>query len=240
MKTFNRLISLTALSLLSCHTYAGDEKLVENPSNGPLKDSFVVSYTVDDFKDEVEEANILFIPKDYRQQAAFFFRCRPFFTNLSVQFLEEANNLKDSDGELANASKKFAKHGYIYDTKHDLEIVTKGDSESMDISVGGQNNHLSKLFKTDIEKSPGLLGMSFHFTFNYTEMPDFRRAKNSSEAEDAFALLTQAFKQHTPLIFKLDGRNAQDRTFTLDIPRMQKFVPQEVIEFCISKRQLND
>ncbi|MEA3405353.1 MAG: hypothetical protein U9R28_06395 [Pseudomonadota bacterium] len=240
MKTFKKLVGLISLSLLCSQAWAGDEKLIENPSNGLLKDSFVVSYTVDDFSDEVEDANILYIPKGYRQQAAFFFRCRPFFTNFSVQFLEQENNLKDDDGELANASKKFAKHGYIYDTKHDLEIITEGDSESMDISVGGQNIHLSKLFKTDIEKSSGLLGMSFHFTFNYIEMPKFRKASNSSEAEDAFELLNRAFKQQSPLVFELDGRNAEDRTFTLDIPRMQNFVPEEVIDFCISKRQLND
>jgi len=231
---------LAGLLTFSFNAQAGEEKLIENPSSGVLKDTFVVSYVYDDFSDKVKDANILFIPADYTTQAAFFMRCRPFFTNFSIEFLEQEANLKDSDGTLENDSPKFAKHGYIYDTEHDLKIKTKGDYENMDISVGGQNAHLTKHFKTDIQKSAGLLGMSFHFTFNYTEMPAFRTVGNTSESKDAHSLLKRALGQQSPLIFELDGRNAPDRTFTLNTQRLNAFAPPEVIDFCISKRQLRD
>ena len=232
---------LTGLLTLSFNASAGEEKLIENPNKNLLKDTFVVSYVYDDFTDKVEDADVLFIPADYQNQAAFFMRCRPFFTNFSVEFLEQENNLKERDGSFKNSSPKYSKHGYIYDTKHDLKIKTDGDSERMEISVGGQNNHLSKHFKTDIPKSSGLLGMSFHFTFNYTEMPSFRKVGNTSESKDAYSLLNRALKQSTPLIFELEGRNKQqDRTFTLDTQRLQRFVPESVIEFCFSDRQLRD
>ncbi len=234
------LLIAFSLLLFSHTSFSGDEKLIENPAQGLLKDSFVVDYRVDDFSDEVKEANILFIPEDYRTQAAFFLRCRPFFTNFSVQFLEQENNLKDADGDLANDSKKFAKHGYIYDTEHDLELFTDKRSESIEVAVGGQNRHLSKLFTTDIEKLPGLLGMSFHFSFNYIEMPSFRAVSNSSDTEEAFALINHALQHNSPLSFEVEGHHGPDRRFRLDIPRMQQFVPIEVIDFCIRKRQLID
>jgi len=241
MKKLTQYLLLASLSSLSFIAHSGEETLTENPSTGLLKDTFVVTYDYDDFSDKVNNADVLFIPADYQTQAAFFLRCRPFFTNFSVEFLERADNLKESDGSYENDSPKFAKHGYIYDTEHDLKIKTDGDSERMDISVGGQNNHLSKHFKTDIKKSAGLLGMSFHFTFNYQEMPSFRSVGNTSEAEDAFTLLNRALKQQTPLIFELGGRNqAQDRMFSLDTKRMKTAVPQNVIDFCFSKRQLRD
>lgn len=238
LSTLLTVVALSGLGLLSLNAQAGEDRLVENPSSDLLKDTFVVSYVYDDFTDKVTDADLLFIPADYQTEAAFFMRCRPFFTNLSIDFLENESNLKSSDGSLENASPNFEKHGYIYDTKHSLTIKTEGSSERMKISVGGQNNHLSKHFKTDIPKTEGLLGMSFHFTFNYIEMPSFRSVGNTSESKDAFKLLNRAFKQQTPMVFELNGRNAKDRTFTLDTKRLQKIAPQRVIDFCFSQRKL--
>lgn len=238
--TFFTLATLSSLFLFSLNAQAGKDNLIENSSSGILKDTFTVSYEYDDFTDEVTNADLLFIPADYQSEAAFFMRCRPFFTNLSVEFLEHESNLKERDGSLENDSAKFEKHGYLYDTKHRLTIKTKNDSERMSVAVGGQNNHLTKHFKTDIPKTAGLLGMSFHFTFNYLEMPSFRSVGNTTESKDAFKLLNRAFKQQTPLQFELDGRNAEDRNFTLNTQRLQKFAPQRVIDFCFRDRKLRD
>lgn len=223
--------------------HAGDYREIEHPPSGTsklIKDSYVVEYSADDFTDKIEEAKVLFIPQDFRSQAAFFLRCRPYYTNFSVQFLEQEDALKNRDGSLTNESAKFAKHGYVYNTKHDLKLISSGNSATIDADVGGQTNHLTQLFKTDVEKTSGLLGMSFHFTFNYTEMPDFRSASNTSAAITTFNILTQAIQSGETLTLQLDGRQAPDRTFILDTQRMRSAVPQEVLEFCLLNRQLID
>ena len=236
-----KTVLLPALLTFSFTIQAGEEKLLENPSDGGLlKDTFAVSYVYDDFSEEIQDANVLFIPADYRSEAAFFMRCRPYFTNFSVEFLEQQTNLANRDGRLENDSPDYAKHGYVYDTKHNLKMTTDHQSKKMAIAVGGQNNHLNRHFESDIEKTPGLLGMSFHVTFNYTEMPAFRPVGNSASAKDVHRLLKRALQRQTPLIFELDGRNAPDRTFTLDTKRMQTFVPPQVIDFCVSNRQLRE
>lgn len=235
-----KILALAFAALYFSPSHAGDYRLVEPPAPAGqlLKDSFVVEYSANDFSDKIDEAKILFIPADYRTQAAFFMRCRPYYTNFSVQYLEQADALKDSSGELENDAEKYAKHGYIYNTDHDLKLTSHAHSENIEVDVGGQNKHLTQLFKTDIPHTPGLLGMSFHFTFNYTEMPDFRSAGNSRDTRATFKLLTQALQQHTPVRFELDGRNAPDRVFELNTQRMTQFVPPEVLEFCLTRRQL--
>ncbi|WP_178861674.1 hypothetical protein [Thiomicrorhabdus cannonii] len=235
-------LSLTALGLWQTPLYAGDYQIIEHPAppGQLLKDSFVVTYSANDFSEKLDEAKVIFIPADFRTQAAFFMRCRPYYTNFSVQYLEQADALKDRDGELANDAEKYAKHGYIYNTEHQLTVSTPDDSERIDVHVGGQNKHLTQLFKTDIAQTAGLLGMSFHFTFNYKEMPDFRVASNDSDTRAVFKLLNNALQKQTPLRFDLDGRNAPDRTFELNAQRMLQIVPPEVLEFCLTRRQLND
>jgi hypothetical protein len=235
-------LSLTALCLWQNPLYAGDYQIIEQPapSGQLLKDSFVINYSADDFSEKLDEAKVIFIPADFRTQAAFFLRCRPYYTNLSVQFLEQADALKDGDGELANDAEKYAKHGYIYNAEHKLKVSTPQDNERLEVHVGGQNKHLTQLFKTDVPQTPGLLGMSFHFTFNYKEMPDFRVASNDSDTRAVFKLLNNALQTQTPLRFELDGRNAPDRTFELNTQRMVQIVPPEVLEFCLTRRQLND
>ncbi|WP_028486801.1 hypothetical protein [Thiomicrorhabdus chilensis] len=229
------------LMSLSFAATAGDYQVIENPpANGLVKDSFVVTYSANDFTDKIDEAKILFIPENFRTQPAFLLRCRPYYTNFSVQFLETEKNLQDSDGTLTNEAASFAKHGYIYNADHDLTISVGDQDESMDILVGGQNKHLTQLFKTDLPKPAGLLGMSFYFTFNYKEMPSFRNAKNNSDTRDAYRLLKTAVQNQQPLILELDGRNAPDRRFTLDSKRLNQAVPPEVIEFCLTGRELID
>lgn len=242
----NRLAKYSTTACFLClfgGAQAGDYREIEHPPSGSgklIKDSYVVEYSADDFTDKIEEAKVLFIPQDFRNQAAFFLRCRPYYTNFSVQFLEQEEALKNSDGSLTNDSAKFTEHGYIYNTKHDLKLTAGDNSKTIEADVGGQNNHLTKLFKTDVEKTPGLLGMSFYFTFNYTEMPDFRSVSNTSEASTAFNTLTQAIKNGETLTLQLDGRRAPDRTFALDTQRMRDAVPQQVLEFCLLNRHLID
>ncbi|WP_373017919.1 hypothetical protein [Thiomicrorhabdus sp.] len=229
---------------LICATFnaaAGEYQEIENPpasAGGFIKDSFVVNYSADDFTDKIDEAKILYIPKDFSTQPAFFFRRRPYYTNFSVQFLEQEDKLKNSDGSLTNVAASFAEHGFVYNAKHDLKVSTGSDSERIKVLLGGQNNHLTKLFKTDVKQSPGLLGMSFYFTFNYQEMPDFRGASNTDDTKDVFKLLNRSLEKQQPLHLQLDGRNAPDRDFELDIKRMQQAVPESVIDFCLSGRKL--
>lgn len=216
---------------------------VENPAKSNqagtfLKDTWVVDYKVDDFTDTVKQATVLYIPQDYRTQKVFFMRCRDFFANFSVQYLDEEKFLKESDGTLPNASPAFVKHGYVYDDKQKLTVKTDSDSVSFDISVGGQNKALSKLFKTDIEKQPGLLGMSFHTSFTYQEMPSFKADTNSSDVKDFFNLLKPALNSQNPLYFKLESSEGHKHSFSLDVKRMNEFVPKQVIDYCFTGRTL--
>lgn len=234
------LLSISLLSL-SGQLTAGEYREVENPPASPadiIKDRFVITYQADDFTDQVEDAQIVYIPKDYRIQAAFFLRCRPYYTNFSVQFLEASDNLKSNDGSLTNEAASFAKHGYVYNAYHDINLQSGDQSESFDLLVGGQNKHLTKLFKTDIPQSPGLLGMSFHWTFNFTEMPSFRSASNTDEAKSAFTLFRSAIKTQQPLNIQVEGRNGPDRTFQLNTRRLQQSAPPEVLDFCLTGRTL--
>ena len=211
---------------------------VENPAGSFLKDTWVVDYKIDDFTDTVKSATILYIPKDYRTEKVFFMRCSDFFSNFSVQYLDEETFLKESDGTLPNASSQFIKHGYVYDDKQKLTVKSGLDSVSFDISVGGQNKALSKLFKTDIEKHPGLLGMSFHTSFTYKEMPSFKADTNSSDIKDFFNLLKPALGGQTPLDFELESDEGHKHTFSLDVKRMNKFVPKQVMDYCFTGRTL--
>ncbi|WP_029407310.1 hypothetical protein [Thiomicrorhabdus sp. Milos-T2] len=107
-----------AIGLSSQAALAGEEQLIENPTKGSpfIKDSWLVTYQTDDFSDKIKEAKVLFIPANFGKQAAIQLRCKPYFTNFSLQYTEQTKNLM-SDNELPNASDKFAKHGYIYDDK---------------------------------------------------------------------------------------------------------------------------
>lgn len=216
---------------------------VEHPAKSSqagtfLKDTWVVDYKTDDFTDAVKQATVLYVPQDYRTQKVFFMRCRDFFSNFSVQYLDDEKFLKESDGNLPNASPAFAKHGYVYDDKQKLTVKTESDSVSFDISVGGQNKALSKLFKTDFEKQPGLLGMSFHTSFTYQEMPSFKADTNSSDVKDFFNLLKPALDSQKPLYFELESSKGHKHSFSLDVKRMNQFVPKQVMDYCFTGRTL--
>jgi hypothetical protein len=225
------------------HASASEYHEVENPAQSNqtdtlLRDTWVVDYKTDDFTDTVTQATVLYIPQDYRTQKAIFMRCNDFFSNLSVQYLDEEKFLKDGDGELPNASPGFAKHGYVYDDKQQLTVKSDSGAVSFDISVGGQNKTLSKLFKTDIEKQPGLLGMSFFTSFTYKEMPSFRADTNSSDAKDFFNLLKPALAGNKPLYFELESDQDHKHSFSLDVKRMNEFVPKQVMDYCFTGRIL--
>ncbi len=238
----NRFFGRTlALLLLSSLTPASAElvKEVENPASGKqfLQDTWVVEYQADAFTEKMEKVKVLYIPKDMQDEAAFFLRCEPFFTNFSIQYTDWEKNLREN-GELPNASAKFAKHGFIYDTEQELEVTVDGDDQEYDISVGGQNKHITKLFKTDQKLQPGQLGMSLFFSFVAAEMPSFRSAETSDEAKDFFKQLNQAINTQKPIQFKLENDRGWQRNFSLDTARMVNAVPQEVLEFCVTKRQI--
>ncbi len=215
-----------------------EKPVTANQTEGFLKDTWVVDYKVDDFSDKVKKATVLYIPQDYRTQKVFFMRCADYYSNFNVQFVDEEKFLKDSDGTLPNASPKFIKHGYVYDDKQKLTVKSATDSVSFDISVGGQNKALSKLFKTDIQKQPGLLGMSFHTSFTYQEMPSFKADTNSSDIEDFFNLLKAGLAGQKPLYFELESDEGHKHSFSLDVKRMNQFVPKQVIDYCFTGRTL--
>lgn len=238
---FNKAIKVFIVTAsLGCSTLAnaGEYKEIEKPANNSdLKDTWLVEYEADDFTDKIEHAKILFIPNNMQDGAAFFFRCQPYYTNFSMQYSEAKQNLLEN-GSLPNASSKFAKHGYIYDTKQDLTVEINGDDETYEISVGGQNNHITKLFKTTEKLQTDQLGMSLFFTFNFTEMPSFRKANSTDEAKDFFSQLNSAIKEKQTIQFSLKNSSGWQREFTLDTHRMLATTPPEVLEFCITNRTI--
>jgi len=235
----NLMIASCLSTLLCTPAYAGDYQEVEKSfqKNELMQDTWVVTYQADDFTDKVEQAKIIYIPADLQTEAIFFMRCEPYFANFSIQYTDWEKNLKE-DGELPNASDKYAKHGFVYDTEQELEISVDGDDEDYDISVGGQTNHITKLFKTDQTLQPGQLGMSLFFSFTFAEMPSFRDAKTSSDARDFFQQLNQAVKTQKPIQFQLENDQGWKRNFQLDTARMVKAVPEEVLGFCLTQRKL--
>ncbi len=240
-KTFPLLLLLPLF--ISSQVNASEYHEVENPvksnqAGGFLKDTWVIDYNVNDFTDTLRQATVLYIPEDYRTQKVFFMRCRDYFSNLSVQYIDEETFLKESNGTLPNASPSFIKHGYVYDDKQKLTVKTDSDSVSFDISVGGQNKALSKLFKTDIEKQPGMLGMSFHTSFTYQEMPSFKADSNSSDVKALFNLLKPALASQNPLYFELESSEGHKHSFSLDVKRMNQFVPKQVMDYCFTGRTL--
>lgn len=243
-----RLMSLTkvtliaSLSLLTSVSFAGNHHQIENPKNlsadGVYKDTWILKYQADDFSDDISNATLLFIPQDYRTEKAYLLRCKDYFANVSVKYIDHEKSLKTPGGALPNASKSFAKHGYVYDTKQSLKVTANDETESYNVSVGGQNRALSKLFKTDIKKEPGMLGMSFHFSFTYREMPAFKADKNSSDTRYFYKQLVTALKNDENIHFDLENDLGHRHQFTLDIKRLNKFVPPEVMEYCFTKREL--
>ena len=243
---FNHSISklkfqfITGLVLSASLTTAyAENQLVENPPKDSkfISNSWVVKYQANDFTDEITSATVLFIPKNYGEQAAIQLRCNPFFTNFSLQYTEQEQNLLD-DGELPNASAKFAKHGYIYDDKQSLKVTVEDDYETYDVSVGGQNKHLTNLFKTENKIQPGLLGMSFFYSFTFKEMPSFRPGKTPDDAQDFFNQINHAVKNGKTVKFTLESEQDLIRKFEWNTQRMNAFVPQEVMDFCLTNRKL--
>lgn len=236
----SRLILIIACTFgFANSSLAASEKIIENPANNSqlLNDTWVVEYEADDFTDKVEKATITFIPKDFTQQAAFIMRCKPFYTNFKLEYVDNTKNLLE-DGELPNASSNFAKHGFIYDSEQQLTVNVDGDKERYNVSVGGQKNYLSKSFKTKQKIQPEQLGMSFFYMFVAQEMPSFRTDNTTDDALDFNTQLKQAFKQQKNIKFTLKSENGWQRKFHLDTTRMLNTIPLEVLKFCVTKRAL--
>lgn len=235
------LLSLITASSLSFakSSYATEEQLIENPSKDSdfIQDSWVVNYQANDFTDKITEAKVLYIPANYGEQAAIQLRCKPFFTNFSLQYTEKSQNLMD-DGELTNDSAKFAKHGYIYDDKQTLKVTVNNDSQNYQVSVGGQKNHPTNLFKTAQKIQPGELGMSFFYSFTFQEMPEFRPGGTPDDARDFFKQINQAVKNRDNIEFTLKTNQGWQRQFSWNTQRMMEFVPVEVMDFCLTNRKL--
>ena len=227
---------LLSTSLTVAHA---ENLLIENPPKESqyISDSWVVKYQANDFTDEISNATVLYIPKNYGKEAAIQLRCKPFFTNFSLQYTEQEKNLLD-DGKLPNASAKFAKHGYIYDDKQSLKVTVKDNYENYNVSVGGQNKHLTNLFKTEKKIQPGLLGMSFFYSFTFKEMPSFRPGETPDDAKDFFKQINQAVKNGQTVKFTLESKQDLVRKFEWNTQRMNDFVPQEVMDFCLTNRKL--
>lgn len=238
-KTITLFSLFTVMGTYSQANLADEEQLIENPSKSSpfIKDSWIVTYQADDFTDKIKEAKVLFIPANFGQQAAIQLRCKPFFTNFSLQYTEQTKNLMNDD-ELPNASAKFAKHGYIYDDKQRLKVSANDDYETYEVSVGGQKNHLTNLFKTTNKIQPNQLGLSFFYSFTYQEMPSFRPGKTPEDARDFFKQIQQAVKHQTPIEFSLKTPQGWQRQFSWDTQRMMKVVPLEVMDFCLTNRKL--
>mgnify|MGYP000277112352 CR=1 FL=1 len=228
-----------ALSLSFTSSFAANESLIENPPKASqhINDSWVVKYQANDFTDKITEATLLYIPSNFGEKAAFFMRCKPFFSNFSLQYSELEKNLMDGN-ELPNASNNFAKHGYVYDDKQRMKVQTGNQSNHYKLSAGGQKNHLTKLFKTEKNIQPGELGMSLFYSFTFKEMPSFRPGSTSDDAADFFKQLNQAIKQKQDMQFTLESDQNHIRQFKLNTQRMVEFVPKEVIDFCVTGRQL--
>ncbi|BCN93107.1 hypothetical protein THMIRHAM_08920 [Thiomicrorhabdus immobilis] len=232
------LIGATSLSFASS-SYATEEHLIEHPSKDSafIQDSWIVNYQANDFTDKITEAKVLYIPANYGEQAAIQLRCKPFFTNFSLQYTEKSQNLMD-DGELTNDSAKFAKHGYIYDDKQTLKVAVNDDYQTYETSVGGQKNHLTNLFKTQNKIQPGELGMIFFYSFTFQEMPEFRPGGTPDDARDFFKQINQAIKTKTSIEFTLKTKQGWQRQFNWNTQRMMEFVPPEVMDFCLTNRKL--
>ncbi|GKT11217.1 MAG: hypothetical protein ISEC1_P0180 [Thiomicrorhabdus sp.] len=227
---------------ISLQTYAASRHLIEHigsgANDGLLKDTWVIKYQEDDFSEKVSNASLIYIPADYTKQKAFFMRCKDYFANFSVQYIDHDKFLKEANGKLPNASPSFAKHGYIYDDKQFLKTSTEDDFASGDISVGGQNRQLSKLFRTDIKKQPDMLAMSFHYSFTYREMPSFKAEKNSSDTINFFKVFQSALANNHNIHFELESDLGHIHKFTLDVVRLNQFVPKAVMQYCFTGREL--
>ena len=232
-------LGATLLICLTTSSQAAEYREVENNAgqNALLQNTWVTEYEADDFTDKVTLAKITFIPADMGTDASFLFRCRPYYTNFSIQYTDWQKNLL-VNGKLTNDSSSFAKHGYVYDSKQTLQASSAGEKQSYLLSVGGQINHVTKLFKTDKKLEPGQMGMSLFFTFNFADMPSFRKAPSTDDAKDFFAQLNNALNQQSPIDFKLVSENGWQRNFVFDTERFVKAVPAQVIDFCVSGRKI--
>lgn len=219
---------------------AAEEELTEN-ANWP-NGSWQLEYEYDDFSEKIHHAKLTYAPQDFASQKAFLIRCQPFYTNFSTSFLEEKNNLMEN-GKLHNDSSKYAKHGFIYDQKQDLKVEVAGRSFSEEVSVGGQIRALSNWFPlADSFKAANKdkVSVSWHTSMVFKEIPSFTSTKNTDLSRKLFKAFKAAIENSTPMHFQLDMPNGIQQKYSLDVQRLKKFAPPEVLDFCLLNRTLRD
>lgn len=202
-----------------------------------LIDSYHLVYTQDDFSEKISRVDLFLSPKNFASQMAMKMICSPYEANIKIMYLENKPNLKEG-GKLPNSIPRFSDLGFVYTDEQEVTIQVGDEEETFEIEVGGQTRFLSSAFKTNIVKQPEHLGMSFLFEFVFDDAPAFSSRRTSSEAAQFFEWLNLAIRQKQPVAFQLEADNGYVRTLNWDIARMLRFVPAEVIEFCITKREL--
>ena len=234
---------LVGLALCVSPVWAGQVQtyvLVEHPNvQAPKKlvDTFKVQYQQDEFTDKVTQAQIIYAPKDYRTQAAYFMRCGPYLSSFTVNYVENAQNLKE-EGALPNQAGKFEKFGFVYNDNQDLTARVGDDSVETEVYVGGQTRYLNKHFKVDFPQMKDMLGMTFFLEFVTQDTPVETTRATSQEAAHFMELFKRALKKGEKVQFDLEAENGHQRHFSLDAGRMAKFIPPEVLDFCFFDRKL--
>lgn len=202
-----------------------------------LINSYHLKYSQDDYSEEISRVNLFFSPKDYTTQMGMRMACTPYEASFEVLFMEPKKNLME-DGELPNALKMYEEKGFIYNDEVEVEVTVGDESESLDLELGGHNRYISPAFKTNVKKTKDNMGMTIHFIFVSKGAPSFSVRETNDESEEFFELLNHAVKTGQDMVFEMEADNDYERKMVWQTQRMLDFVPEEVIEFCITKRQL--
>ncbi|WP_321275891.1 hypothetical protein [Thiomicrorhabdus indica] len=237
---FQILFTIVFFSLLTTpfSLQAGQESDFEN-SHWP-KDAWFLEYEYDDFSDEIEFANLIYLPQDFLTEKAFLLRCQPYYTNVNVAFLEDESTIQE-DGKYHNDSKKYAKHGFVYDEKRPIRLAVNDKTYQDQVSVGGQNRNLSKWLKPLNQTLPaGSLQMRFFSSIVYDNIPEFTSNRNNDLSRAFHQAINKGLKENSNINFRIDMPNNITHEFELNLQRLKAFAPPEVLEFCFTGRKLRE
>lgn len=228
----------TSLVLSSNQLLAGSDRYAENDS-WP-KDSWHLDYEYDDFSDKVKMAKLVYAPLNYGPEKAILLRCQPYYTNISVAFIEPKNAIMEN-GEFHNNAQKFAKHGFVYSEERDIKFSVNGKNYSEEVEVGGQIRGISKWIRaTQTELADDSLQMNLFSTLVFSEIPSFLSKQNNDLSESLYVALKTAINNESSVQFTLEMPNDKNHTFALDGKRLKAFAPPEVLDFCLLQRKLRD
>jgi len=217
---------------------AAKDSFSESPS-WP-KDAWHIEYQYDDFSDKIEQARLIYAPADYTQQAAFFLRCQPYYTNLSVAFLAPKTAIREN-GEFHSNAQKFTKHGFVYSQQQTIRLQAEGQSYQSELDLGGQTRGISKWIQPALAKLPAdQLQMLFFGSMIFSDIPSFTSEQNTDYSTQLFKALSSAIRNESTLKIQLSMPNNQSREFVINGKRLKQFTPEEVMDFCLLKRQLRE